>query len=146
MIQCSKNSLFIFFFVLFLAVSGVAAPGQETEKKADERVFKNISPEEAYKRLEKNRDNPDVTILDVRTTDEYRSGHLANAVNIDYYADNFRDALDALNKERTYVINCGSGNRSGRTLAIMAVLGFQEVYNVTGGITKWRELNYPVTK
>ena len=75
----------------------------------------------------------DFVVLDVRTSGEYAAGHIVNAVNVDYYAADFSDRLDALDKDLVYLIYCASGNRSGRAHDTMLALGFHEVYNMLGG-------------
>jgi rhodanese-related sulfurtransferase len=87
----------------------------------------------------------DLVVLDVRTPDEFASGHLSGASNIDFYASDFKAQIDALDKSATYVVYCHSGNRSGQATTIMKDLGFQTVYNVEGGINAWEQAGLPVT-
>ena len=80
----------------------------------------------------------DVTVIDVRTPEEYEAGHLADADRlIDFYADTFVDEIASLDRDGTYLIYCRSGNRSGRTSALMAQLGFEQVYALDGGVKAW---------
>jgi rhodanese-related sulfurtransferase len=85
-----------------------------------------------------------VVILDVRTADEYRAGHLAGAENIDYYGASFQSKLDALDKDRSYAIYCRTDNRSGDALRIMRDLGFTDVRELDGGIVSWVEAGLPL--
>lgn len=82
--------------------------------------------------------NHNLIIIDIRTTDEYNVYHLQNAINIDFYAETFADKLDALDKNKTYLIYCRTGKRTGtdenNALALMQKLGFTDVYNMLGGI------------
>jgi len=82
-------------------------------------------------------DPPDLVVLDIRTPEEFASGHLANAINIDYYADDFESKLAELDLEVPYVMYCNSGNRSSNALPVMDSLGFAEVYELDGGIQAW---------
>jgi rhodanese-related sulfurtransferase len=84
-------------------------------------------------------------IIDVRTQDEYASGHIDGAVNIDYYAPSFRDQLDALDKDLPYAIYCRTDSRSGDTLQIMSGLGFTDVTELDGGITSWIQAGLPLS-
>ncbi len=86
----------------------------------------------------------DLTILDIRTPEEFAGGHLAGAINIDYYADDFEDRLAALDLDVPYVMYCNSGNRSGNSLPVMDSLGFQEVYELDGGIQAWFGAGLPI--
>ncbi len=119
---------------------------QERAGRAPVRMLEDVTPDEAYTIIKKNGNNPDFMLLDVRTEDEYRSGHLVDAVNIDFYSENFREKLDALDREDTYVIYCKSGGRSGQTLKMMEELGFRRVYNIIGGIQNWQRNNLPVVR
>ncbi len=82
--------------------------------------------------------SPDgLVVLDIRTAEEFAAGHLAGAINVDYYANDFEDQLAELNLDVPYVMYCNSGNRSSNALPVMDSLGFQEVYELDGGIQAW---------
>jgi len=85
------------------------------------------------------------TVLDVRTPEEFDSGHLEDAVNIDFYEAAFADEIAQLDRDASYVLYCRSGNRSGQTLALMRELGFTDVHDVAGGIVAWSEAGLPIT-
>ena len=85
-----------------------------------------------------------LVVLDVRTPEEFDEVRLADASNLDFYAADFADRLDGLDKTLPYFIYCRSGNRSGQTLDMMRDLGFDEVYNLDGGIIAWNEAGLPV--
>ncbi len=108
--------------------------------------FMNISAGDSHALVQDNKDNPDFVILDVRTESEYNSGHIENAVNIDYYADDFEETLNTFDKNKTYLIYCRTGSRSAAVMKIMEKLEFTEVYNMQGGINKWQSEDYPVVK
>ncbi|MCK6599511.1 MAG: rhodanese-like domain-containing protein, partial [Bdellovibrionaceae bacterium] len=61
----------------------------------------------------------DSVILDVRTPDEYLSGHIKGAINIDFYASDFQNQLGKLDKEKDYKVYCRSGNRSSKAVNMM---------------------------
>ncbi len=107
-------------------------------------IFMNKTIDETYTLIQDNANNPDFIILDVRTPSEYASGYIENAVNIDYYADDFEDTLDQLDKSKTYLVYCRTGSRSASAMNIMKKLDFIEVYNMQGGITAWTSAGYPV--
>ncbi len=86
----------------------------------------------------------DLVVLDVRTPEEFAEGHLDNAVNVDFYANDFAGNLAALDKNVPYVLYCRSGNRSGTTAEQMRSLGFTEVYEVDGGILSWIDVGLPL--
>lgn len=75
-------------------------------------------------------DLSNTVILDVRTADEYQSGHLKGARNIDFYSSNFKDQLSRLDKNKNYVVYCRSGNRSGQASNLMKKMGFASAENL----------------
>lgn len=90
--------------------------------------------------------NEESIILDVRTSQEFKSGHINQATNIDFYGAEFKEKLSLVNKNVPVYVYCRSGNRSGKTAAIMESLGFKEVYNLIGGIGAWTGNNFKVVK
>lgn len=126
-----------------LLVSGCAGGGGTSLKT---QVIEDIAPQEAYALIQQNQDNPDFVILDVRTPEEYAGGHIARAVNLDYYAQTFQDELGKLDREKTYLVYCRTAHRSGIAVEIMAKLGFGEVYNLEGGIVAWVAAGLPTVK
>ena len=78
-------------------------------------------------------------ILDVRTPEEFREGYIANATNLNIYdANTFMSKIQSYNKENSYYLYCKSGARSAQACQIMSQLGFNNVYNLLGGITNWK--------
>jgi len=101
------------------------------------QIIEDITPQEAFALIQNNQNNPDF-IIDVRTPEEFAEGYIKDAINIDFYAETFRDELDKLDKNKTYLIYCRSGRRSGNALDMMAELNFREVYNILGGFNRWQ--------
>jgi phage shock protein E len=97
------------------------------------------SPEEAQALI----DAGGVTLLDVRTPEEFAAGHIAGAENIDFYAAEFADRIGALDHGQNYVVYCHSGNRSGQATTMMADMGFASVTDVDGGIAAWETAGLP---
>lgn len=88
----------------------------------------------------------DVIIIDIRTQEEYVSGHIENSINIDYYSPSFRSNLNSLDKNKTYLIYCRSGSRSSSALNIMEELDFVEVFELSGGINSWNNSKLPLVR
>ncbi|MFL9842921.1 rhodanese-like domain-containing protein [Flavobacterium rhizosphaerae] len=77
-------------------------------------------------------------ILDVRTPEEWEEGIIPGALLINIYSgQGFVDALEDLDKEKSYYVYCRSGARSAQACNVMQQLGFNTVYNLTGGILQW---------
>ncbi len=123
---------------------GIALLGGCAKEQTVVQIIKDVSVEEAYDLIRGNKDNENFIIIDVRTPGEFANEHIGNAINLDYYSEKLRDELNKLDKEKTYLIYCQSGNRSGNTLTIMEELAFREVYNMLGGITQWEVKGYPL--
>ena len=120
------NKFFFLFFFFFL--SCVYSPNN-----ADKMI--NLSETEWVKLHDESEKS---IIIDVRTDDEFSTGYIGGAVNIDFYMGNeFMSEIDKLDKSKSYFIYCKSGARSGQTCEIMKQKGFKKVYNLEGGILGW---------
>ncbi|CEG12973.1 hypothetical protein MSIBF_A3010004 [groundwater metagenome] len=116
-------------------------PVQTTTTKT---TIKNIDAEEAHKLIEENSDNENFIVIDIRTLSEFNSGHIKDAINIDYYDNDFVERLNDLDKSKTYLVYCQSGHRSGSAMENFQQLKFGLVYNMLRGINSWRSKGFPV--
>ena len=73
-------------------------------------------------------------IIDVRTAEEFNSGHHSNALNIDVESSSFDKAIAGLDKDATYALYCHSGRRSAIAAGKMADAGFKRIINLNGGL------------
>tara|TARA_B100001059_G_scaffold139928_1_gene140070 strand:+ start:1017 stop:1406 length:390 start_codon:yes stop_codon:yes gene_type:complete len=96
-------------------------------------TFKNISSNELEVLINEN----DVKLIDVRRPSEFNSGHIENAINIDYYGGNFSKIFDNLDKSQAIVLYCKSGRRSSKSAVKLVEKGFNNVYNLNGGFEVW---------
>lgn len=87
---------------------------------------------------------PGVIILDVRTPEEFVSGHIEGALNIDFNSGNFANEITRLNPSEKYAIYCRSGSRSGQAASIMHKAGFHDVSNLNGGVIDWTNAGLPL--
>ncbi len=82
--------------------------------------------------------DPNAVILDVRTQSEWEEGIIPNAIHIDIYkGQGFIYEVDALDKSKNYYVYCKAGGRSAQACGIMNQLGFENTYNLLGGIMEW---------
>ena len=132
--------------VIGVALTGGCVTDETVTPETPTRIIEEITPQEALTLIQDNQNNPDFVIIDVRTPEEFAEGYIENATNIDFYSETFRDELKQLDKNKTYLIYCRSGGRSGSALDIMAELNFREVYNISGGIIAWKTEGLPTTK
>ena len=130
------------FIIAVLALGLTAAACGGTTDTLEAPGISLVSASEAYDITTAPPAN--LVVLDVRTPEEFDEGHLADAINIDFYEADFSLNLEALDKDVPYVLYCRSGNRSGTTAAQMRDLGFSEVYEVDGGILSWLDSGLPL--
>ncbi|MDZ7899277.1 MAG: thioredoxin domain-containing protein [Arcicella sp.] len=86
---------------------------------------------------------PAAPIIDVRTPDEFSKGHIPKAKNINWNGDDFDKQIATLDKSKPVFVYCLSGGRSSSAANKMRSDGFKEVYELDGGIMKWRGANLP---
>ena len=87
-----------------------------------------------------------VQLVDVRTPDEYRSGYIAGAVNINFNSADFAQQMARLDKEKPLMVYCAVGGRSGKAAAKLTQMGFKNVTDLEGGMNAWKAANKPVIK
>jgi rhodanese-related sulfurtransferase len=111
-----------------------------------EGEYRNLSPFQARELIVKKEGNPDFVLLDVRTPGEFRSERIGGALLIDYNSSNFRAEIGRLDRGKTYLVYCRTGNRSNGALNVLREEGFRNVYHLDGGIVKWKEAGLPTQK
>ncbi len=88
--------------------------------------------------FEKAISQPNVQLLDVRTAEEFASGHIKNALQADWNNDSqFEERVKALDKSKPLYVYCLSGGRSKSAMQWLMDNGFTNVYNLNGGIGAW---------
>jgi rhodanese-related sulfurtransferase/glutaredoxin len=114
------------------------------EESTDTNQVKHVNVQEANMIIEENKSNENFVLLDIRTPEETATGIISGAETLDFYADNFSQEVDKLDKNKTYFIYCRSGNRSAATADIMKLKRFTNIYNMEGGINDWVSNGYPI--
>lgn len=80
-----------------------------------------------------------VLLVDVRSANEYGSGHIKNSINIDFFnSGNFEKSFEKLPKDKPVYLYCRSGARSQRAAHKLIGMGFEKVYDLRGGYMCWR--------
>lgn len=77
-------------------------------------------------------------VVDLQPEEDYKKSHLINAKNIIYNKD-FRNQLEKLDKDKPVAIYCTSGKVSPEAAKILKEAGFEHIYVLEGGISKWKE-------
>jgi rhodanese-related sulfurtransferase len=85
-------------------------------------------------------------VLDVRTTDEFASGHIKGAINIDIHQPDAKDQINKLDHNAKYIVYCRTKNRSGIVVTHMLQNGFKNIYQMMDGIVGWNQNNLPLSK
>lgn len=80
---------------------------------------------------------PSAVILDVRTSGEFKQEAIKGAINIDIMDNAFNQKIAQLDKNKTYLVYCRSGNRSGSACEMMSKIGIENLYNLSGGMMSW---------
>jgi rhodanese-related sulfurtransferase len=104
-------------------------------------TIKVVTADEAQKLL---KDNPKVIVLDVRTADEFKAGHIAGAKNIDVMSPDFAKQVATLDKGQVYLIHCAAGGRSTRACALPEVKALPSLYHMNEGFKAWEKSGKPV--
>ncbi len=116
------------------------------EQETQTPIIENITPGRALTLIQNNRDNPDFIIIDVRTPKEFAQERIEGAINLDYYSAAFREQLNELDKNKTYLVYCLIGRRSKAAVDLMKELGFGQIYNISDGINDWKKEGMPTVK
>ena len=118
--------------LLFISLIAVSCNSQvKTKKHENSKEISVISPNDFLK-MSKSQ-----LVVDVRTPEEYNEGNIENAININFYDDNFLDQFANYNKEIPIFVYCRSGGRSGKASKKLSELGFKKVYDLEGGYLNW---------
>ncbi len=105
---------------------------------APEKVNTKISPADYQSKFGAGSEH---LLLDVRTPEEFASGHIPGAVNIS--VDSLSQRLSEVPQDKPVVVYCRSGNRSNQAAQILDQAGYTQIYDL-GGIVTWQQQGYPV--
>ncbi len=100
-----------------------------------------VSVQEARRIMD---EESDVVVIDVRQSGEFKGGHIPGAKHIPVGMIPAR--AERLDPDRTYLMYCRSGARSGRAARILSSRGFKRVHNVRGGLPAWKGAGFPVDR
>lgn len=106
------------------------------------RGYSSISPAQSTQMI--NRD--DALMLDVRESNEYSEGHIINSVHIPLSGLKTRMKDLEKHKSKKVIVACRSGSRSSQACATLKKEGFEQVFNLSGGVMAWESANLPLIK
>lgn len=89
----------------------------------------------------------DAKVVDVRSSDEFRKGHIVDAINVTL-ADIKNNQISALEKYKAspIILVCNAGMTSSQAAQLLSKQGFENLYNLKGGMGEWQAANMPVSK
>ncbi len=130
-----KNYVAAFMLVLVAFFAMACASGEKSSESSDgnEGSYKQITQDEAKEMMEKDDGH---VIVDVRTIDEYKSGHIPEAINIPNEGIGSEQPDELPDLEQIILIYCRSGNRSKQASEKLAKIGYTNIYEF-GGINDW---------
>lgn len=131
LLQCKqsikmKHKLIICCLSLFVFASSC--------KDEPQIEVKMVTPEEMQSLLEQE----DIQLVDVRTEKEYADGYIENSQNIDIKSPTFDEDILKLDKTKPVIVYCKSGGRSAKCTKKLKEAGFIKVYDLDGGLEKWK--------
>ncbi len=130
-IQMKKSFLCLSIFCLATAIV-----------VAQTRLKEDITCRKAMKLIQKHNRDTNFVILDVRTPEEFKNGHIEKAIIIDFKSADFQDRISLLNKNKKYLVYCRGGGRSSKSIGVMKNLKFNKLYNLYEGYETWKKDGY----
>ncbi|GIV42224.1 MAG: sulfurtransferase [Vicingaceae bacterium] len=125
--------------IMGIFILQLTACGQKNSSEVS-AVVENVSAQDFYKKMK----DKDVVVVDVRTPMETKQGKIPGALEIDFYADDFKEQINRLDKNKTVMVYCRSGGRSAKAAEIMKEMGFKKIVNLENGFMEWQKQNLPV--
>jgi rhodanese-related sulfurtransferase len=129
------RALRIFLSLLAFASSSVFGEAPNPANVTD------VTPDQAEKLL---KESPKTLVLDVRTADEFKAGHIPGAKNVDFFDDSFAKQVAALDPATPILVHCAAGGRSAQALPTLK--DKKSVYHLKAGFKGWEKAGKPVEK
>ena len=127
----NMNRLFIILTFSFLSCENL---NQSKVNFISENQFNEITDSDFY-------------LIDVRTKEEFKSGHIQNAIHIDFYSDSFQSKILNLKKDSKIILYCRTNNRSSKSADFLFNNDYKDISVIEGGITSWvkngNDITYP---
>ncbi len=105
---------------------------------------KNLVDAPAFAKMVEGADSTGINLVDVRTPEEYKSGHMLHAMNINWNSVYFADHASSLDKSKPTYVYCLAGGRSAEAAKWLRDNGFTQVIELDGGMNAWRRNNLPL--
>ena len=125
-----KKSNLSALILLILSIGYISCAQDKKTEKPDETI-ELISIEELEKSI------ISIQLVDVRTPEEYKEGHIKNAENMNVKDNDFLDQMSKLDKDEPVYVYCKFGGRSTKAANQLKSAGYKKIYNLKGGIKQW---------
>jgi rhodanese-related sulfurtransferase len=125
---------FFAVMALFTSCSNAQDKSQKEEVTAESKAVITLIAKADFKKM---LGKEGAQLIDVRTPREVSQGKIGEAVNMNFHDANFKEQLGGLDKSKPVLIYCASGGRSGKAVAMMKEMGFQEIHELQGGYNAW---------
>lgn len=125
-----KSQLFNVYLLFLFGLSSCAAGGQET-----------LKPEDFNEKLKiKN-----ICLVDLRTADEFSTGFIKGADNVDFSDKRWINFFNNIDKKRPVALYCDSGFQTSKAIKLLENSGFEHIYTLEGGILEWKKAGFNLT-
>jgi len=124
-----------------VAVSAILIYYTQIQLPGTKISYGDVTVEQAKVLIESK---PSLILLDVRTQEEYDSGHIEGAILIPIIE--LEDRLDELSKNKGMLVYCRTGNRSSTAVNVLRANGYTKIFHMKNGITAWTQAGYPTVK
>lgn len=133
-----RKKRLVLTLVVIIAVSALIIYYTQIHLPSTTISFGDVTVEEAKSLVESN---VSLIIVDVRTREEYDSGHIEGAILIP--VSELESRINELSKEEELLIYCRTGNRSSNSVNILKANGYTKIFHMNDGIIVWIQAGYP---
>ena len=121
------NIILVFITAILLTISVSACSGKNADLGGN-----TVTVDEALRLWQ----NKEAVIIDVRTMQEYQAGHIPEVPLLPL--NELESRTDEVPRNQKVLFICRSGNRSGQAVSLLKNKGFDNLYNIEGGMLAWR--------
>ncbi|MBD1420131.1 thioredoxin domain-containing protein [Sphingobacterium chuzhouense] len=132
MVQLRYSIIILLLITVWSGCGNNQTKEQKSSNKLTAQAFADKIEEVEYLQL-----------VDVRTPEEFEKGHIKDAINIDWNGTDFTEQIAMLDTEKPVFVYCLSGGRSSKAVEKLEEMGFEQIYELPGGMMEWRANNLP---
>jgi phage shock protein E len=137
-----QNAVTLLLLMVAFVSNNSFAADAATPPKATAKPVEHVTPAQAQKLIAEKK----LVVLDVRTPEEFKAGHIAGATNINFRSPDFEKRIAGLDKSQPYLVHCAAGGRSTQCLPVLEKHQVTSIYHLDGGMNAWSKAGLPVEK